>query len=196
MSKEKVTEVGFLTKLIYDTKNDEFLKDDIYYCMDKLEVYYTNEGILGLFPSYEDKTLNKKIEENSFYIEFHRNLPEIKEKLKSKNIELKHQITNLNEYVQNINVIYNEKKQQISALKIITLNKKRIDVYGNMVLFNKYDYINLNKMEHFITGLKTSYIKTREGIPYLSYVKCYFGEYEEFNKYYYHNDNKNCCTHL
>ena len=52
---------------------------------------------MGLFPSYEDKTLNKKIEENSFYIEFIRNLPEIKEKLKSKNIELKHQITNLNE---------------------------------------------------------------------------------------------------
>ena len=68
MSKEKATEAGFLTKLIYDTKNEEFLKDDIYYCIDKLEVYYTNEGILGLFPSYEDKTLNKKIEENSFYI--------------------------------------------------------------------------------------------------------------------------------
>ena len=196
MSKEKATEVGFLTKLVYDTKNEEFLKDDIYYCIDKLEVYYTNEGILGLFPSYEDKALNKKIEENSFYMEFNRILPGIKEKLKSKNIELKHQMTNLNEYIQNINVIYNDKKQQISALKIITLNKKRIDVYGNMVLFNKYDYTNLNKMEHFITGLKTSYIKTKEGIPYLSYVKCYFGEYEEFNKYYYHNDNKNCCSHL
>ena len=196
MSKEKATEAGFLTKLIYDTKNEEFLKDDIYYCIDKLEVYYTNEGILGLFPSYEDKTLNKKIEENSFYIEFHKNLPGIKEKLKSKKIELKHQITNLKEYIQKIQVIYNDKKQQISALKIITLNKKMIDVYGNYDLFNKRDYINLYKMEHFITGLNTSYMKTKEGIPYLSYVKCYFAENEEFNKYYYHNDNKNCCSHL
>ena len=195
MQKKKATEEGFLTKLVYDTKNEEFLKEDIYYVIDKLEVYYTTEGILGLFPSYEDKELNKKIEENSFYLEFQKNLPEIKSKLKSKKIELKHEITNLSEYIHNIHLIYNEKKQQISTLKIITLNKK-VNVYGNFTLFNKHDYTNLNKMGHFITGLKTTYIKTKEGIPYLSYVKCYFGDFEDYNKYYYHNDNKNCCMHL
>ena len=195
MQKKKLTEIGFLSKLLYDTKNDEFLAEDIYYCIDKLEVYYTDEGIIGLFPSYEDKELNKKIEENSFYLEFQKNLPEIKQKLKNKKLVLKHEITNLSEYIQNIHIVFNEKKQQISALKIITLNKK-INVYGNFTLFNKYDYSNLNKIGHFITGLKTAYIKNNDGIPYLSYVKCYFGDYEEYNKYYYHNDNKNCCTHL
>ena len=60
MQKKKLTEIGFLSKLLYDTKNDEFLAEDIYYCIDKLEVYYTDEGIIGLFPSYEDKELNKK----------------------------------------------------------------------------------------------------------------------------------------
>ena len=195
MQKKKATEEGFLTKLVYDTKNDEFLKEDIYYCIDKLEVYYTTEGILGLFPSYEDQELNKKIEENSFYLEFQKNLSEIKQKLKKKKLELKHEITNLSEYIHNIHLIYDESKQRISTLKIITLNKK-INVYGNFTLFNKHDYTNLNKIQNFITGLKTTYIKTKEGIPYLSYVKCYFGEFEEYNKYYYHNDNKNCCNHL
>ena len=43
---------------------------------------------------------------------------------------------------------------------------------------------------------KGPYIKSKDGIPYLSYVKCYFADFDEYNKYYYHNDNKNCCTHL
>ena len=195
MQKKKATEEGFLTKLEYDTKNEEFLKEDIYYCIDKLEVYYTTEGILGLFPSYEDQELNKKIEENSFYLEFQKNLSEIKRKLKNKKLELKHEVTNLNEYIHNIHLIYDENKQRISALKIITLNKN-VNIYGNFTLFNKHDYTNLNKMGHFITGLKTTYTKTKDGIPYLSYVKGYFGDFDEYNKYYYHNDNKNCCTHL
>ena len=195
MQKKKVTEEGFITKLEYDTKNEEFLQEDIYYCINKLEVYYTTEGILGLFPSYEDKELNKKIEENSFYLDFQKNLPDIKQKLKNKKLELKHEITILSEYIHNIHVIYNESKRQISTLKIITLNKK-INVYGNFTLFNKHDYTNINKIGNFITGMKTTYVKTKEDIPYLSYVKCYFADYDEYNKYYYHNDNKNCCTHL
>ena len=195
MQKKKATEEGFLTKLVYDTKNEDFLKEDIYYCIDKLEVYYTTEGILGLFPSYEDEELNKKIEQNSFYLEFQKNLNDIKQKLKNKKLELKHEVTNLSDYIHNIHLIYNEKKQQISTLKIITLSKK-INVYGNFTLFNKHDYTNLNKVGHFITGLKTTYIKSKDGIPYLSYVKCYFADFEEYSKYYYHNDNKNCCTHL
>ena len=195
MQKKKATEEGFLTKLEYDTKNEEFLQDDIYYCINKLEVYYTDEGILGLFPSYEDKELNKKIEENSFYLEFQKCLPDIRQKLKNKKLELRHEITELKEYIHNIHVIYNERSKQISTLKIITLNKS-INIYGNFTLFNKNDYTNLNKIGNFITGLKTSYIKSKDGIPYLSYVKCYFADFDEYNKYYYHNDNKNCCTHL
>ena len=195
MQKKKAIEEGFLTKLVYDTKNEEFLNEDIYYCIDKLEVYYTTEGILGLFPSYEDPELNKKIEENSFYLEFQKSLGEIKQKLKNKKLELKHEITNLSEYIHNIHLIYDANKQRISALKRLTLNKK-IYVYGNFTLFNKHDYTNLNKIGHFITGLKTTYIKAKDGIPYLSYVKCYFGDFDEYNTYYYHNDNKNCCTHL
>ena len=161
MQKKKAIEEGFLTKLVYDTKNEEFLNEDIYYCIDKLEVYYTTEGILGLFPSYEDPELNKKIEENSFYLEFQKSLGEIKQKLKNKKLELKHEITNLSEYIHNIHLIYDANKQRISALKIITLNKK-INVYGNFTIFNKHDYTNLNKISHFITGLKTTYIKAKD----------------------------------
>ena len=112
MQKKKLTEIGFLSKLLYDTKNDEFLAEDIYYCIDKLEVYYTDEGIIGLFPSYEDKELNKKIEENSFYLEFQKNLPEIKQKLKNKKLVLKHEIINLSEYKQNIHIVFNEKNNK------------------------------------------------------------------------------------
>ena len=193
MQKKQAIEEGFSTQLIYDTKNPEFVQDDLYYAMNKLEVFYTTEGILGLFPSYESREMNKKIEENSFYLEFQRNLFDIKNKLKNKNLELKHEVTNLDDFVQNIKIIYDENKQQIKSLKF-SCNKK-VNLYGNLTLFNKRDHILLMKRNHFITGLKTTYLKTNEGIPYLSYIKCYFAEFSEYEKYYYHNEG-NCCTHL
>ena len=190
MLKKQAIEEGFSTKLIYDSKNPEFAKEDIFYCINKLEVYYTTEGILGLFPSFELKEMNKKIEENSFYLEFQKNLMDIKNKLKNKKLELKHEITNIEDIVKDIKIIYDENKQQIKALKF-TCNKK-INIYGNFTLFNKKDYILLTKRNNFITGLKTTYLKSNDGIPYLSYIKCYFGEYEDYEKYYYHNEG-NCC---
>ena len=61
MIKRQDIEEGFSTNLIYDTQNPEFIKDDLYYCFNKLEIYYTTEGILGLFPSFENREMNKKI---------------------------------------------------------------------------------------------------------------------------------------
>ena len=193
MIKKQVIEEGFSTKLIYDTMNPEFAKDDIYKCINKLEVYYTTEGILGLFPSYELKEMNKQIEANSFYLEFQKNLMDIKNKLKKKNLELKHEITNIDDIIKDIKIIYDENKQQIKALKF-SCNKK-VNIYGNFTLFNKKDFTLLMKRNNFITGLKTTYLKANDGIPYLSYIKCYFAGFEEYEKYYY-NDEKNCCTHL
>ena len=77
MIKKQDIEEGFSTQLIYDSMNPEFAKEDLFYCINKLEVYYTTEGILGLFPSYEKREMNKKIEENSFYLEFQKNLMDI-----------------------------------------------------------------------------------------------------------------------
>ena len=193
MIKKQVLEEGFQTKLIYDTMNPEFAKDEIYKCINKLEVYYTTEGILGLFPSYEKKEMNKQIEANSFYLEFQKNLMDIKNKLKKKNLELKHEITNIDDIIKDIKIIYDENKQQIKALKF-SCNKK-INIYGNFTLFNRKDYTLLMKRNNFITGLKTTYLKTNDGIPYLSYIKCYFAGFEEYEKYYY-SDEKNCCILL
>ena len=192
MLKKQAIEEGFSTKLIYDSKNPEFAKDDIFYCINKLEVYYTTEGILGLFPSFESKEMNKKIEENSFYLEFQKNLMDIKNKLKNKKLELKHEITNIDDVVKDIKIIYDENKQQIKALKFTC---KKVNIYGNFTLFNKKDYTLLMKRNHFITGLKTTYLKSSDGIPYLSYIKCYFAEYGDYEKYYYHNEG-NCCSIL
>ena len=193
MQKKQAFEEGFLTQLIYDTNNPEFDKDELYYCMNKLEVYYTNDGIIGLFPSFENREMNKKIEANSFYLEFQKNLIDIKYKLNSKNIELKHEITNLDDFVQNVKIIYDENKQIIKAVKFSC--NKRVNVYGNFTLFNKKDFVLLMKRNHFITGLKTSYLKNNEGIPYLSYIQCYFAKFTDYDKYYYHNDGS-YCSHL
>ena len=193
MLKKQVLEEGFPTQLIYDTMNPEFIKDDIFYCIDKLEVFYTTEGILGLFPSYEKREMNKKIEANSFYLEFQKNLNDIKEKLKKKNLELKHEITNIDDIIKDIKIIYDENKEQIKALKFAC--NKTINIYGNFTLFNKRDYTLLMKRNHFITGLKTTYKKTNDSLPYLSYIKCYFAEFQDYEKYYYHGEG-NCCTHL
>ena len=193
MIKRQDIEEGFSTNLIYDTQNPEFIKDDLYYCFNKLEIYYTTEGILGLFPSFENREMNKTIEANSFYLEFQKNLVDIKNKLKSKNLELKHEITYIDDIVKDMKIIYDENKQQVKALKFTC---KKVNIYGNFTLFNKRDYTLLMKRGNFITGLKTTYIKTNEGIPYLSYIKCYFAEFNEYEKYYYHNDGKNCCSHL
>ena len=194
MLKKQDIEEGFSTQCIYDTQNPEFIKDDLYYCIDKLEIFYTSEGILGLFPSFDKREMNKKIEANSFYLEFQKNLVDIQRKLKLKNLELKHEITYIDDIVKDMKIIYDENKQIIKALKF-TCNKK-VNVYGNFTLFNKRDYTLLMKRSCFITGLKTTYIKTNEGIPYLSYIKCYFAEFNDYEKYYYHNDGKNCCSHL
>ena len=194
MLKKQASEEGFQTEIIYDTKNTEFEKDDIYYSINKLEVYYTSESIIGFFPLYEKREMNKKIEQNSFYFEFQKNLPEIEQKLKNQKLELKKEVTTLNDFIQNIKIIYDTHKQQIQALKIDCNDK--INIYGNFSLFNKKDYVLLKKANYFITGLKTTYIKSKDGIPYLSFIKCYFGEYNDYDLYYYHNDGKNCCSHF
>ena len=192
MIKKRGIEEGFSTNLVYDSMNSNFAKDGIFYCINKLEVYYTTEGILGLFPFFEKRELNKKIEENSFYFEFQKNLMEIKRKLKNKNLELKHEVTNIDDIVKDIKIIYDENKQQIKSLKFTC---KKNNIYGNVTLFNKKDYTLLMKRNHFITGLKTTYLKTSDGIPYLSYIKCYFAGFEDYDKYYYHSEDS-CCSIL
>ena len=54
-------EEGFSTSTIFDTKNQDFLNEKKYYYINKLEVYYTNEYILGFFPFFNDRPADKKL---------------------------------------------------------------------------------------------------------------------------------------
>ena len=54
-------EEGFSTSTVFDTKNQEFLNEEKYFYINKIEIYYTinkkeksnqNEGILGFFPFF------------------------------------------------------------------------------------------------------------------------------------------------
>ena len=192
MQKKQVTEEGFSTSTIYDTKSSEFAREGIFYFIDKIEVYYTSEGILGFFPFYEKREINKRIEKDSFYQEFQKKLYEIKTKLKAKGLELKREITNIGEPINNIKIIYDEKNQEIKSVKFTS--KGKVNIYGNLTLFNRRDHTLLIKRNYFITGLKTTYLRTNDGIPYLSYMKCYFAKDDDYLKYYYHNQESNCCT--
>ena len=60
-------EEGFSTQAIFDTKNQEFLKEEKYYYIKKIEIYHTNDGILGFFPFFDDRAADKKIRQDSYH---------------------------------------------------------------------------------------------------------------------------------
>ena len=79
-------EEGFSTQAIFDTKNQEFLKEDKYLFIKNFEVYHTKERIIGFFPFYDDRVADKKIKQDSYYINFISNLSNYKKILKQNNI--------------------------------------------------------------------------------------------------------------
>ena len=164
-------EEGFSTQAIFDTKNQEFLKEDKYLFIKNFEVYHTKERIIGFFPFYDDRVADKKIKQDSYYINFISNLSNYKKILKQNNIELKKDIINLEEPLNNIKVVYDQDSQNITSIKITYQNKPLI--FGKQI-DNKDMFKVLFKKNYFINGIKTTYLNSNDGIPNLSYIKCYF----------------------
>ena len=173
-------EEGFSTSTIFDTKNQEFLNEEKYFFIKKFEIYHTNDGILGFFPFFNDRASDKKIKQNSYYNQFISKLKEIKIKLKESKIELKKEIIELNEPLLNIKVLYDQDLQRIKSIKFSSQNKSITVGSQNM---DKKEFTLLYKKNCFISGMKTTYLNTQSGIQYLSYIKCYFGKFEEMDKY-------------
>ena len=175
-------EEGFSTQAIFDTKNQEFLNENKYLFIKNFEVYHTDDRIIGFFPFYGDRVADKKIKGDSYYNEFMTNLKNIRNKLKQKKIQLKQDIITLEEPLNNIKVLYDQNSQNINSIRITYQNKPLI--FGNQNVENKDKYTILFRKNHFINGMKTTYLNSIDGIPNLSYIKCYFGKNEEINKYF------------
>ena len=173
-------EIGFSTEAIFDTKNQEFLNEKKYYYIKKIEIYHTDDGILGFFPFFDDKVSDKKIKENSYYNQFISNLKDIKNKFKENKKEFKKEIVELNDPLLNIKVLYDQDLQKIRSIKFSSQNQS-ISI-GNQNNAKK-EFSLLYKKNCFISGMKTTYLNTSTGIQYLSYIKCYFGKFEEIHKY-------------
>ena len=174
-------EVGFSTSTIFDTKNQEFLNEDKYNFINKFEIYYTNDSIIGFFPFFNDRSTDKKIIKDSCYNQFISKLKDIKKKLKEKKKEFKQEIIYLNEPLSNIKVVYDSDSQNIKAIKFSSQNKTY--TFGNQNIDIKEKAAVLFKKNCFISGMKITLLNSSEGIPYLSYIKCYFGKSEEMEKY-------------
>ena len=173
-------ERGFSTQALFDTKNPDLLKEDKYFFIKNLEVYHTDDRIIGFFPFFGDRVADKKIKEDSYYNQFMKNFKNIKKILKQKNINLKQDIIYLEEPLNNIKVVFDENSQNITSIKIV--NKGNPIIFGNQKE-TKDKYVTLFKKNHFISGMKTSYLNSKDNIPNLSFIKCYFGKNEEINKY-------------
>ena len=182
-------EEGFSTQAIFDTKNQEFLKEDKFLFIKILEVYHTNERIIGFFPFYGDRVADKKIKQESYYTNFISNLKNYKNKLKQKNIELKQDIIYLEEPLNNIKAVYDQDSQNIISIKITYQNKPLI--FGKQNIENKDMFKALFKKNYFINGMKTTYLNSIDGIPNLSYIKCYFWKLEEKDIFFSSNGNSN-----
>jgi len=178
-------EIGQSSSLVHDTMNNIFAKNKIFSLITKIDVYYTETGIIGVFPLFKDNKLNNEINKESYYPKFLKEYDKITQTLKSKGIEIKHEETKFykGESISRMKVVYDENKQQILSLKISTQNK--VYSYGNHSLFNKRENTILSKPNNFIPGFKCGFIKDSNGIPYLTYIRTHFALDDDFHKYYY-----------
>ena len=172
-------EEGFSTSTVFDTKNQEFLNKKQYFYIKKIEIYHTDDGILGFFPFFGDRGSDKKIMENSYYNQFISKMKDIKNILKDSKKEFKKEIIELTEPLLNIKVVYDRDLQRIKSIKFSSQNQS-ISIGSQNI--DKKEFSLLYKKNCFISGMKTTYLNTSNGIQYLSYVKCYFGRFDEMYK--------------
>ena len=174
-------EEGFSTSRIFDTKNQDFLNEEQYFYINKIEIYHTDDRIIGFFPLFNDRVADKKIKQNSCYNEIISKLKDIRNKLKENKKELKQDIIELNEPLSNIKVLYDQNLQIITTIKFSSQNKSLI--FGVQNNENKDKMTMLFKKNCYITGMKVTFLNSNEGIPNLSYIKCYFCKNEDMHKY-------------
>ncbi len=175
-------EEGFSTSRIFDTKNQDFLNEEQYFYINKIEIYHTDDRIIGFFPLFNDRVADKKIKQNSCYNEIISKLKDIRNKLKENKKELKQDIIELNEPLSNIKVLYDQNLQIITTVKFSSQNKSLIfGVQQNNE--NKEKMTTLFKKNCYISGMKVTFLNSNEGIPNLSYIKCYFCKNEDMHKY-------------
>lgn len=181
---EKLGEYGFQTSNFHDSCNIDFT-DQNGLCprINKIDCYYTDEYIIGLFPIYDNSSLQKEVQTESYYPEFLKNVKKIEEECNKKNLHFKHEISefpkglNLN-YIK---IIYDDNEHKVLAMKYSTDNNK-VNSYGNHTLFKTKDPIMLAKDNHFICGFKSCFLKDNKDVPYLSYIRVHFCNKIEFNK--------------
>ena len=183
-------ERGFSTQALFDTKNQELLKEDKYLFIKNLEVYHTDDRIIGFFPFFGDRAADKKVKQDSYYEQFMKNSKNIKKIFKQ---NLKHNIIYLEEPLSNIKVVFDENSQNITSIKIV--NKGNPIIFGNQKE-TKDKYVTLFKKNHFISGVKTTYLNSKDNIPNLSYIKCYFGKNEEISNYLDTNKKVNLLSYI
>ena len=186
-------ERGFSTQALFDTKNQDLLKEDKYLFIKNLEVYHTDDRIIGFFPFFGDRASDKKVKQDSqdsYYEQFMKNFKNIKKIFKQ---NLKHNIIYLEEPLSNIKVVFDENSQNITSIKIV--NKGNPIIFGNQKE-TKDKYVTLFKKNHFISGVKTTYLNSKDNIPNLSYIKCYFGKNEEISNYLDTNKKVNLLSYI
>ena len=183
-------ERGFSTQALFDTKNQELLKEDKYLFIKNLEVYHTDDRIIGFFPFFFYCAADKKVKQDSYYEQFMKNFKNIKKIFKQ---NLKHNIIYLEEPLSNIKVVFDENSQNITSIKIV--NKGNPIIFGNQKE-TKDKYVTLFKKNHFISGVKTTYLNSKDNIPNLSYIKCYFGKNEEISNYLDTNKKVNLLSYI
>ena len=181
-----IGEKGYPSSLSHDTQNPTFVKKEQYLMISKIDCYYIETGIIGIFPLFSIKSVNNEILKTSYYNKFKEDFEKIiKPYCNEKKIQIKHEEISFKntETINKINLIYDEDKQQILSLRIQTSDA--VYAFGNHTLFNKRDRITLGKTNNFITGFRTDYIKDTNKIPYLSYIRAHFATEDDFEKYYF-----------
>jgi penicillin amidase len=181
--KRHIDKVGYSMGKVHDTKTNQFVQENIFPLVKRIECYFGDDGIYGFFPFFNNE-LDKRILEDSFYKEF-----EEKYKSKLENLvaglgkgSVKKQIITFTpaEVIDSFTVSFDESSKKIMAIKIKTTKDKY--QIGKTAEFNKNSEVIVRK-DYFITGFKTTYFAEKD-LCYLSYISVYYENDNNYERYY------------
>ena len=72
-----IGEKGYPSSLSHDTQNPTFVKKEQYLMISKIDCYYIETGIIGIFPLFSIKSVNNEILKTSYYNKFKENFEKI-----------------------------------------------------------------------------------------------------------------------
>ena len=152
--------IGAQTGKVHDTLNSKFSAQQKYNFIKRIEVYHNNEGIFGFFPFYNDKKLDKEVQESSFYRDFKSNFEfNILSSNVTKGLSTNHISIELKdgEVVTHIKGFYDEDNKKILTLKLSTNLSSNYTLGKTSMLNNKHTF-NISKENYFIPGFKSTYM--------------------------------------